>query len=226
MLCSSISANAQFLSYLDPAAAYNRIILDQNDRGSTYDMIGQYKVIGTPNLYGESWGDVFASDNNSSKKIKFRYNTYSQTIEIMVNEKGQFLKKKMEDIDSFTILATNESYVKSNLLFVRGTILDDTKNNFMQIVSIGKNMNLYKAYFTKLGIVSTNYVQSELRQYDLLHEYYYSCPSSFSGLKKIKLNKNWVRKEFSKYDVNVITDKGFSQNSENFLKEIFLKINE
>ncbi len=222
----SASAQSQFLSYVDPAAAYNKLMLDQSERSSTYDLIGRYKVQGTPYLFGETTGDVFGSDNTASKNINFRYNTYSQTLEIVTNEKGQYITKKLEEINSFTMIVTDASFFKSNLNFISGTLLDSSKNNFMQVVSLGKNVNLYKAYYTSLGVVSTNYVQSELRKYELLFEYYYSNPNKFAGLKKIKVSRKWIEKEFAGYNIQELASNDKSQNSENYLKRIFARINE
>ena len=86
----------------------------------------------------------------------------------------------------------------------------------------GKRYSLYKRYKSDLGYVSTNYVQSELRQFDLLFDYFYTDTEG-KGVKKLKPNVSSIIKEFkSVKDISsVLTNDAFAVNPDDALKKAF-----
>ena len=73
-----------------------------------------------------------------------------------------------------------------------------------------------------LGYVSTNYVQSDLRQFDLLVDYYYS-DNAKPGLKKLKA---FVESDQSKFKdiadlTEILNKEDFEKNTELALKRNF-----
>ena len=87
--------------------------------------------------------------------------------------------------------------------------------------------SLYKRYKSELGYVSTNYTQTELRQFDLTYEYYYT-DSQKQGVNKLKTNANSIIKEFKRIkDITpVFTYDDFSVNQEEALKKTFRFLNQ
>ena len=85
---------------------------------------------------------------------------------------------------------------------------------------------MFKKYHTDLGIVTENQFQADLRQYDLLTDYYYA-ETGMKGVKKIKLTNNGIIKEFKLVkDVSKIVEEGsLIFNPEGLLLNVFEEIN-
>ena len=77
------------------------------------------------------------------------------------------------------------------------------------------NLKQTKKYKSELNYVSENYIQSELREFEMQSEYYYKSADE-KGLKKIKPNAYSVAKEFKNVtDLSkVVTADDFSVNQE------------
>lgn len=219
-------ANAQSAAFSDPAQAFNKLMLDKNGVGGGLDRVGAYKVRGTAFYFG---GDLPASiflKDGSYVDVLVSYNTFTQVINIYDKSKKPLATKKVADVDSFKVGVTTTDY-KANVKFVSSFSLGSNENSFFQPLAIGKKYSLYKKYKSDLGIVSDNILQSDLRQYDLLVDYYYA-EEGVKGLKKIKLTSSGVTKEFKKIkDVSAIVDEGsFMFNPEAILLNVFESINQ
>jgi hypothetical protein len=216
---------AQQLSYSDPATAYMRLLLEKSGEGS-YQQIGNFKVVGTSYLYGPKLaGDIYTPKEKATN-IQLSYNTYNQQIEAYQNNSERPIIMKLAEVDSFRLIAARNADFKEDLLFVNATKLDPSKKFFGQVVASGKRFNLYKAYKSELGYVSTNYVQSELRQFDLNFDYYYS-DSAKAGLKKLKVTPGGLKKEFNEIaDITTFAnDEELGTNPEYALRKIFTVLN-
>lgn len=216
---------AQAASFTDPAQAYYRILLEKN--ASATIRIGSYLVKGTPYLFGENNFSIVYLQNTPVQKIIVNYNTYTQELEIFTDNKVN--KINSEELDSFLLkpLPESEGFNKP-LLFVNGKYLyDKAKNQFYQNVATANRFSLYKKYYSDLGYVSTNYIQSELREFDLKYDYYYTDTTT-KMLKKLKLSNGSIIKEFKKIkDVSsVIGDEQIISNPEAILTKVILYLNE
>ena len=218
--------SAQQASYTDPASSYLRILLEKSGEGS-YQQIGNFKVKGTSYLFGPKLnGDVYTPKEKALKTL-VSYNTFNQQLEVFQNGAETPLLFATNEVDSFKLLATARSSFSEDLLFYNSLIIDPSaKKFFLQKVATGLRFSLYKSYRSVMGYVSTNYVQSELRQFDLNYEYYYT-DSVKPGLKKFKTGSNNLKKEFLYVaDVSSITDNEDSNaNLEYELKKIFALLN-
>jgi hypothetical protein len=129
-------------------------------------------------------------------------------------------------LDSFIIHQDIELGITSPLKFVYGSLLGVKDKYYFEEICIGKRFSLYKRYKSELGYVSSNYVQSELRQFDLESEYYYT-DSEGKGIKKIKPNAASVIKEFK--DVKDLTSAAsvddFTANPEDAFRKMFAYLN-
>src|SRR5688572_28247967 len=65
--------------YMDNALNYSRLIIAKTENG-TYQLVGTYKVIGTPYLYGEkNKGDIFSPEAKAFN-IFLSYNAFNQEV--------------------------------------------------------------------------------------------------------------------------------------------------
>jgi hypothetical protein len=189
-------ATAQQGSYFDPAQAYNKLLIEKNN--GTYIRIGNYKVSGTPFLFGERNNGNIYSPNETAYNILLSYNAYDQNIDFYSTANPDVpLIKEPGTLDSFLLKKNAAAGLEKDVLFVYGpTVLGTKDKSYYQLVTKGKKVNLYKRYTAELGIVSTNYIQAELRQFNILVDYYYT-DSTGKGLKKLKVNPASIKKEFA-----------------------------
>ena len=110
--------------------------------------------------------------------------------------------------------------------FVYGPLIGSSEKSYFQIMQTGPVFSLYKRYKSELGYPSTNYGQSDLRQFDLSAEYFYFDKKQ-GKFKKIKSNLSFLAKEF-KYvkDITPVADKdAFVTEPEEVMKKIINYLN-
>jgi hypothetical protein len=212
--------------WTDPALEHNKLLQQQSSDGM-YKMIGTFKVVGSSYLFGEhNKADMFGIEAKAYN-IFISYNTYNQEVEFYsTGNPDKPLVKEPGDIDSFIIQQNIALGITRNLKFVYGSILGAKDKYYFQEVCTGGRFNLYKRYKSELGYVSSNYIQSELRQFDLEFEYYYSDTGS-KGLKKIKPNAYSVIKEFKEIKdlSSIISIDAFTVDPENEFRKAFEYLN-
>jgi len=193
-LLISIVAISQQASYFDAAQSYNRLLIEKNN--GTYTRVSNYKVIGSPYLFGEKHlGSIYAPTENANN-ILLSYNTFNQELEFYTDENSvKSLIKGPGLVDSFKFKWSIGLGIAQELLFIYGPLMGANDKTYYQLLSKGTGYNLYKKYTGELGIVSANYVQAELRQFDLNHDYYYTITAT-SAIKKLKISQNALIKEF------------------------------
>jgi hypothetical protein len=231
---NSISANSGSTSFArvpdsrgwtDPALNHNKLLQNQAGEGM-YKLIGPYKVIGTSYLFGEHHkGDMFSVEAKALN-IYISYNTYNQEVEFYsTSNPDKPLIKEPGDLDSFTLKQNKELGMESDMKFLYGAQLGSKDKSYFLEMATG-NYKLYKRYKSDLKMSSTNYVQSELREFDLQYEYYYTGGSA-KGLKKIKPNASSFIKEFKdiKDLSGILTTEEFSMNQENAMRKAIIHLN-
>lgn len=221
------SANSSFIrGWTDPALNHNALLKQKTADGG-YTIIGNFKVKGSPFLYGLSHKGNMFSPEAKAYNINLNYNTYNQELEFTSNSNpDKPLIKEPGTIDSFTLLLDVVAGITSNLDFVYGATLGSKDKAYFQKLYEGPNYSVYKKYKSELNYVSDNYIQSELREYELQVEYYYKSANA-KGLKKIKPNAYALTKEFK--DVkdlsSVVTADDFSINTDAAFKKAFEVLN-
>ncbi|MBC7888831.1 MAG: hypothetical protein H7Z13_13215 [Ferruginibacter sp.] len=218
-------SKAQTGSYLDPGQAYVKLLIDNG--GGTQQRIGVYKVNGTSYLFGEKHtGDLFGK-GEKGESVFISYNTYSQQVEFYVSfSQSKPLIKNLEMVDSFTIKKGKIAEITKDVHFINGIHLGAKEKGFYQMIENGKRFKLYKKYKSNLAVVSTSYAQSDLRQFELEYDYYYT-DSTTKKMKKIKHTPYDIKKEFNfmKDISNLVDDYSFAQEPENCLKMVFDSLN-
>lgn len=212
--------------WTDPALSHYRLLQQRLGDGS-YKMIGTFKVIGTPYIFGgHNKGDMYAPDAKA-QNIFLSYNTYNQEVEFYsTSNPDQPLVKEPGTVDSFMLADNIENGITGRLKFTYGPLLGSKEKSYFLELYAGARFSIYKRYKSDLDYVSTNYVQSELRQFNLQVEYFYR-DSMTKTLKKLKANSFAVNKEFR--DVkdlsSVVSTDEYSVNPDAALKKAFEYLN-
>jgi hypothetical protein len=213
-------------AWTDPALNHNRLVQQQTGDGM-YQLVGNYKVVGTPFLYGEHLdADMFATEAKAYN-IFISYNTYNQEISFYSTANPNVpLVREPSSVDSFIIHQNIAAGIISPLKFIYGSKLGvKDKYYFLELYS-GNRFSLYKRYKSQLGYVSSNLADPNLRQYDLEYEYYY-IDNQEKGMKKLKANAPTVIKEFkSVKDLTAaISNDDYSYDPEGSLRKAFTLLN-
>lgn len=214
---------SQQASYNDAAQAYNRLLIEKGN--GSYIRINNYKVTGTPYLFGgKNISDLFVS-GKAHKNIEMSYNTFSNQIEVYTtNDSKNPLVMEEGAVDSFTISSKVDDSDPPNLTFICSKVLGADDKGFYLRMYDGQ-FALYKKYNTTLGIVTSNYIESDLRQFELNYDYYYLNKNT-GKLKKIKFNYNGLKKEFGTFkDISSVLDNGSFDNRDKIISAIFEFLN-
>lgn len=215
------------VGWVDPAMNHNRLIREQNGDG-VYKLIGPYKVLGTSYLFGNrNKGNMYAAEATAIN-IQLSYNTYNQEIEFFSGENiNNPLVKMPGEVDSFVFLANKSVGLDRDVHFVYGKHLGSNEKAYFLEVAAGSKTGIYKRYKSDLGYVSSNYVQSELRQFDLLFDYFVYHAATRT-LKKVKNNAGSIQKELSTFrDISsVFNADSFSSNPDEAIRKAVLFIHQ
>jgi hypothetical protein len=213
-------------AWTDPALNHNRLIQNQNGDGKV-KLIGPYKVKGSSELYGEYHkADLFAPEVKAYN-IYISYNTYNQEVEFYsTSNPNQPLIREPGTLDSFVILEDSSIGIAKSLKFIYGSHLDAKEKSYFLELYSGKRFSLYKRYKSDLGYVSSNIGETELRQFDLLYDYFY-VDHEKKGIKKLKANPSVIVNEFKKAkDLSAVIDnEAFSLNQEYSMLKAFEALN-
>jgi hypothetical protein len=213
--------------YVDPATTHNQLLKESTADG-VYKLIGPYKVVGSSYLFGEkNYGSVY-SPQESASHIRISYNTYNQEVEFLSGDNNsKLLVKSPGTVDSFIFEANHGLGFDEPLKFVYGSTINSGDKYFYKVIYEGPRYSVYKRYKSDLGYVSSNYVQSELRQFDLGYEYYYR-DSEKKGLKKLRQNAASVIGELKaiKDITPVFTEEDYNINPEEALRKAFVYLNQ
>lgn len=213
---------AQAGTGLDPAQVFNLLQIQRNE--NKYYRIGNFKVTGTPYLFGEEQTGNLYTVGGSMKRVNVRYNIYSQEVETTTeNSEGKILSINIADIDSFFLVANaNHS---NDLKFINKKFFQTKDRGFLLEVFVGSLYTLYKVYKGTLEILTTNYAESEAREFAVNYNFYYTQ----LGSKEIILLKNsesFLKKEFSfKQDIGSFLSDNRALPEEKKLVLLFQAIN-
>jgi hypothetical protein len=214
------------VGWVDPVLNHNRLLREQTGEGM-FKMIGPYRVIGSSYLFAERNKGHLYSAEATAVNIQLGYNTYTQEIEFVSPQNSRALVKSPGEVDSFVFLTNASVGLSADIHFIYGKHLGSAEKAYFMELATGPKAGVYKRYKADVGYVSSNYVQSELRQFDLLFDYFLYNPAMRS-LKKVKNNFNSLQKELNAIaDVSaVFTSSAFSENPDLALKNAILLINQ
>lgn len=227
----TVQSNAQTINiqntYMDNALNFNKLLKERSGEGE-FKLIGPYKVKGTSYLFGErNTGDLYSTEAKAYN-ISLSYNTYNQQVEFFSSSNpDKPLLKEPGEVDSFLLKPNTEVGILQGMNFIYGAHLGSQDKAFFLEIYKGARYSVYKKYKSDLTYVTGNYVQPELREFDLLYEYYYH-DNQKPGLKKLKANSASIVKELKgiKDITPVFTDADFTANQELALKKAFQYLNQ
>ncbi len=171
----------------NPLGTFNRYIAE-NWTGE-YLRIGQYKVKGTPYLFGESFdGKLVFEGGAVTSRDKVLYNLYTQKAGPDI--RGEILETTKQ-LDEFSMNLT-EKFGGQTLLFKHSRLFNEsTLNVYFNVISEGSKATFLKIYRIRLIPDPTNMYDKESRLFEQYFDYYLFTPGNLS---KVKLRK----KDFSK----------------------------
>ena len=204
----------------DPALAYNKYSILKGENETV--QIGAFKVIGSPYLLGIKHPANVYGKKGVANSVFAGYDTYRQEVEVYLDQSNSSFKKNFHEIDSFTLLTNPET---DSLHFVNFFDKGFKEKVFLQVVKDGKKIELLKTFKSELGATS-NYVQSDLRQFDL-DITYYSYDKLEMKFSKLKLSKKDLKQKFpqAKELIEAEDDNNLKDNPEQFLKSLFNFLN-
>jgi hypothetical protein len=209
----------------DPALRHNKLLKEQSGDG-VMRQIGNYKVKGNPYLFGgRNKGDMFSKEAKAYN-IYLNYNTYNQELGFYsTSNPTEELIKEPGTVDSFIIQENIELEIHAPVKFVYGELIGSKEKGYYQEIYAGPKYSVYKKYKSELGFVSSNYMQSDLRTFDLNVEYVYV--DADKKMKKIKPNAYTVIKEFKNVkDLSgLVNDDIFTANTEQAFRKTFEYLN-
>ena len=210
----------------DPALNHNQLLKEKLGDG-TYVLIGTYKVLGSPYLFGQRHPADLYAPTEKANNIDISYNTYSQEIEFYsTSNRTEPLVKVPGQVDSFILRKDSSMHLMHDIHFIYGPLAGSKEKAYFQVIQEGQRYSLYKRYKSDLGYPSTNYGPSDLRQFDLFTEYFY-YDAQQQAFKKLKPNLSNITKEFkSVKDISPVADQSrFVMEPEEVMKRIFIYLN-
>ena len=190
-------------------------------------IIGSYKVTGSPYLFGERHSADLFTPKEKATGIYINYNTYNQNIEFFsTSNPTEPLVKEIGEVDSFVLRKDSSMLLLNDIRFIYGPLIGSSEKSYFQVIQTGEFFSLYKRYKSELGYPTTNYAQSDLREFDLIAEYFYFDKKQ-AKFKKIKPNLSSLAKEFKPIkDITPVADKdAFVTEPEEVMKKIINYLN-
>ncbi len=224
-LIAGIAATAQQASYVDPAQAYNRILVEKG--ANSYRQVGNYKVIGSPFLFGEKNKGNIYSKPETAKNIELSYNIYNQEVAFYstANPDNELVKTP-GSLDSFLLRANVKAGLSTDVTFIYGPNIGAKDKNYYEVLFGSGRFKLYKRYTGELGLVTDNIVEADLKQFNIKVDYFYT-DSTTQKIKKLKTTAPAIVKEFSSVkDLSSVSNAdGLTMNRDDQLKVIFFELN-
>jgi hypothetical protein len=190
-----------------------------------YKRIGAFKVKGNSLvLEGNNVSDLYSSLGPGAN-FPIVFDAYTQELSIMLENRKEVVKLTFDEVDSFIVKVDTDKKYAEPTTFVNAYKIDESKKLYLQKLTSGPKYNLYKSFFTELRPAAMDLAQTNVREFEIVYEYYYLSAGGKEFIK-IKKNAKSVKKLFEK-DKDLIDklEKNFSQNFEATLVTFFDEIN-
>lgn len=195
----------------NPLGEYNKYIA-QNWAGE-YLRIGQYKVKGSPFLYGESFTGTVTYQGGAKSDTKVLYDLYNQ--KAGAEYKNGILESDKE-VEGFSI-SLPAKYGGGSLVFKNAGLYGPSSvKGYLNVLEDGSKFSFFKMFQIKLVPDPSNMMDKELRLFEQYNEYYVYSKAT-KDLKKIKLREKDIKKELG--DEEFVKD-FITKNSLNVSQEV------
>ena len=176
------------IAQVDPVGQFNRHVVE--NWKDEYLRIGQYKVRGTPYLFGESFPGTLTFKGGVKNNTKILYDLYNQKAGADVN--NSILESDLA-IDEFSI-SLPAKFGGNTLLFKSTDAYGNTSlKNYFNVLEDGAKASLLKIFKIKLVSDPSNMMDKEQKIFEQYYEYYLYNKTT-KELNKIKLKE----KDFAK----------------------------
>jgi hypothetical protein len=189
---------------------FNKFIA-QNWSGE-YLRIGQYKVRGTPFLFGESFQGTIKYQGGAKSDTKILYDLYNQ--KAGAEFKNGILQSDKE-VEEFSI-SLPAKYGGNILVFKNSELYGkNSVNGYLNVLDDGTKLSFLKVFRIKLVPDPSNMMDKEMKLFEQYYEYYI-YNQSIKELKKIKLREKDIKKEIGdeQFVKEYITQNGLDVSKE------------
>jgi hypothetical protein len=174
---------------VDPVGQFNRHVVE--NWKDEYLRIGQYKVRGTPYLFGESFPGTLTFKGGAKSNANILYDLYNQKAGADV--KNSILESDLA-IDEFTIILPAK-FGGTTLLFKNTETYGNTSlKNYFNVLEDGAKVSLLKIFKIKLLSDPSNMMDKDLKIFEQYYEYYIYNKTT-KELNKIKLKEKDIAKQ-------------------------------
>lgn len=190
-----------------------------------YKRVGAFKVKGNSLvLEGNNVTDLYSSLGPGAN-LPLVFDAYSQDLSIMLANRTEVVKLTFDEVDSFIVKVDTDKKYLEPTMFLNAYKLDPSKKMYMQRLATGPKYSLFKSFFTELRPAASDLAQTNVREFEIVSEYYY-LPAKGTEFIKIKKNAKAIKKLFeSEKDSIEKLEKNFDQNFEPTLVTFFEALN-
>mgnify|MGYP003575535460 FL=1 len=182
----------QLFAQSDAVGDFNRHVL-ANWNGN-YHRISQYRVQGTPYLFGQSFaGTIDYKGGKTIKGINVLYDLYTQAAGI--DMKNNEIFEAEQGVEKFTIDLTDK-YGGKKLVFVNADQFGGDYKGYYNLLADGDKVALLKAFKLKLLPDQTNQMAKDIRVAEQYSEYFLYDKAT-RQLHKVKLKEKDLLKELN-----------------------------
>ncbi len=186
----SVSIFFSAFSQLDAIGTFNRFVIETWK--AQYVRIGNYKVKGTPILFGEAFpGTLKFKGESTVKPAKVMYNLYEQ--KAGPGSGGEMLVTD-QMVEEFT-LELPEKYGGVTLTFKHCSLF--TKENlkvYFNVLVEDKTVSFFKVYKIRMIGDPANMMDKELRVFEQYYDYYLLNAKGSGKAEQVKLKKKDIEK--------------------------------
>lgn len=176
---------------VDPVGQFNKHIVE-NWKGE-YIRIGQYRVKGTPYLFGESFPGTLTFKGGVKTDTKIRYDLYNQKAGADV--KNNILESD-QVLEEFSI-SLPAKFGGNTLLFKSSELFGNSSlKNYFNVLEDGSKVSLLKIFKIKLVSDPSNMMDKETKIFEQYYEYYLYNKST-KELSKSKLKEKDIAKQLN-----------------------------
>jgi hypothetical protein len=157
--------------------------------------VGAYKVKGNSYLLkGNNVTDVYTPEG-FAVNLPLIYDTYDQQLSILQDEES-VMRLNFKEVDSFFVKVDNDSFFKTPTWFINASIIDASKKFYVQRMVSGGKYELFKYIMDELRPAAADVAQSNIKEFEMVSEFYYRDMNNKDELIKIKKNLKPLKEMF------------------------------
>jgi hypothetical protein len=191
-----------------------------------FKRIGNYKVKGNSYLLmGANVSDLFTT-LGFGVNMPLVFDTYTQEVSIMQENKTDIIKLSLEELDSFFVKIDNDKKFAQPAFFINASKMEAGRKMYLQRLTSGAKYSLYKSYRAELRPAALDVAQTNVKEFEITSEYFYLDNETKKTFIKIKPNTASLKKQFTDDTAALaLLDNTNKENLEEHLVSFFDKLN-